>query len=204
MKETFCYRYTKSSAKHQRSSHSRYSRFNLKMAWHNGSWWPLYVPQWYSPKVSQHFFDPYSFTHILHGVVLYYLWFLLGFRPTVGFFIMFVFEFSWELLENSKSVIERYRKSSGTSAEYKGDSYQNIIGDLIACEVGYTISMLFHRVFGKFWLSAVFFVAVEFGLLLYMRDSLTVTLFTLIVPNESISKWQEKGVEDARKQESKQ
>lgn len=174
------------------------------MAWHNGSWWPLYVPQWYSPKVSQHLFDPYSFTHILHGVVLYYLWYLLGFSPAVGYLVMFAFEFSWELLENSKSVIERYRQSSGTSAEYKGDSFQNIIGDLIACEVGYTVSLLFHRVLGKFSLSIVFFVAVELGLVLYMRDSLTITLFTLIVPNESISKWQEKGVEDAKKQESKQ
>ena len=173
------------------------------MAWHNGAWSPLYVPQWYSPKVSQNMFDPYSFTHVLHGVVLYYLWYLLGFGPTVGYLVMFAFEFSWELLENSERVIKRYRESSGTSGEYKGDSYQNIIGDLIACEVGYSISVLFHVVLGKFWLSIVFYFVVEVALVVYMRDSLTITLFTLIKPNEGISKWQAEGVEIAKKAETK-
>ena len=44
------------------------------MAWHNGKWWPLYVPDWYHPRVSQHFFDPYSFLHILHGFIFFGLW----------------------------------------------------------------------------------------------------------------------------------
>lgn len=174
------------------------------MAWHSGAWWPLYVPQWYSPKVSKHLFDPYSFTHILHGVVLYYLWYLLGFGPAVGYLTMFALEFAWEWIENSKTVVERYRKTSGTSGEYNGDSFQNSIGDLIACEVGYTISLLFHYVLGKFWLSIAFYFVIEIGLLIYMRDSLTVTLVTLIKPNESISKWQAQGVEIARKAETKQ
>lgn len=146
----------------------------------------------------------YSFTHVLHGVVLYYLWVLLGFGPLVGYLVMFAFELSWELLENSESIIERYRQSSGTSGEYIGDSYQNIIGDLLACETGYTVSMVFHRILGKPWLSIVFYFVVEAGLLIYMRDSLTVTLLTLIRPNEKISKWQKEGVEIARRKESKE
>lgn len=174
------------------------------MAWHDGFWLPLFVPQWYSPKVSQYMFDPYSFTHVLHGVVLYYLWFLLGFGPTYGYLAMFVFEFSWEVLENSESIISRYRESSGTSGEYQGDSYQNIIGDLIACEVGYSISLLFHVVLGKFWLSIVFYFVVEVALLFYMRDSLTVTLLTLIKPSKSVSKWQEEGVKIAKKKEGQE
>jgi hypothetical protein len=131
------------------------------------------------------------------------LWYLLGFGPTVGYLVMFAFEFSWEVLENSERVIKRYRESSGTSGEYKGDSYQNIIGDLIACEVGYSISLLFHVVLGKFWLSIVFYFVVEVALVVYMRDSLTITLFTLIKPNEGISKWQAEGVEIAKKAETK-
>lgn len=172
------------------------------MAWHDGKWWPLYVPQWYSPRVSQHIFDPYSFTHILHGVVLYYLWYLLGFNSAAGFLVMFAFELLWEVIENSESVIKRYRESSGTSGEYKGDSYQNIIGDLIACQIGYAISFLFHVVLGKFYLSIAFYFVVEIGLLFYMRDSLTVTLLTLIKPNTTVRKWQEEGVEIARKEEN--
>lgn len=171
------------------------------MAWDNGAWWPLYVPQWYSPNVSRYFFDPYSFTHILHGVVLYYLWFLLGFGPEFGAVVMFVFEFTWEVVENSDAVVERYRSTSGTSQEYKGDSFQNIIGDLISCEIGYLISFVCHVILGKFWLSIVLYVVIEISLLFYMRDSLTVTLFTLISPNETISKWQAHGVEIARKAE---
>ena len=114
---------------------------------------------------------------------------------------MFVFELSWELAENSEKVIERYRQTSGTSEDYQGDSYQNILGDLIACQTGYILSGIFKSI-GMTWLSFAWYFVTEISLLFYMRDCLTLTFVTLIFPNEKISKWQVEGVEKARKEEN--
>ena len=172
------------------------------MAWHIGKWKPVYVPQWYSPFVSQHPFDPYSFTHILHGVLLFYVWHWFGLYPTTGFLAMFVFELTWEIAENSEKAIERYRQTSGTSADYEGDSLQNILGDLTACQTGYMVSWAFVAI-GMAWLSLLFYLVTEICLLIYMRDCLTITFLTLIFPNENISKWQNEGVIKAREEEKK-
>ena len=185
------------------------------MAWHKGKWWPVFVSQWYSPGVSQYMFDPYSFTHLLHGVAGFYIWFgLLHYAAGLdwflaclaGFGICFVIELAWELVENSECIIKRYRETSGTSANYEGDSYQNIIGDLIACQTGYGLSWIFSYACGNMpWLSGILSLVVylitEVCLLLYMRDCLTLTFCTLICKIEKVSKWQEEGVENARKKE---
>merc|ERR1719430_320279 len=44
------------------------------MAWHKGTWWPLYVKEWYAPKSSQHMFDPYSFCLLVLGLLFHLLW----------------------------------------------------------------------------------------------------------------------------------
>ena len=113
---------------------------------------------------------------------------------------MFAVEFSWELTENSERVIERYRQTSGTSADYEGDSYQNILGDLTACQTGYILSCIFKSI-GMAWLSFVWYLVTEICLVFYMRDCLTLTCVTLFFPNEKISKWQAEGVEKARTEE---
>ena len=171
------------------------------MAWHRGAWKPLYVPQWYNPKVSQHPFDPYSFTHISHGLLLYYVWKLLfGLRPETGFFVTLTFETTWEVIENSEFVINRYRETSGTSHQYEGDSFQNILGDLTACQTGYLISWLFDSN-GIPWISILLYVTSELVLLATMRDSLALTFLTLVFPIEKVTRWQEEGVNLARIQD---
>ena len=170
------------------------------MAWHKGEWKPIYCPQWYSPGVSQHPFDPYSFTHILHGVILFYVWHWLGFSYSVGFLVMFCVELTWELAENSERVIERYRQTSGTSEDYEGDSYQNILGDLTACQSGYILSSFFNAI-GMAKLSFIWYVVTEIVLIFYMRDCLTLTMVTLFFPNKKVSKWQQEGVKIAREKE---
>jgi hypothetical protein len=85
--------------------------------------------------VSQHFFDPYSFCHILHGFIFYGCWGWwpgLVFGPVwwwvwvVGAVLSLVGELVHELIENSECVINLYRNNSGTSSQYEGDSTQNI------------------------------------------------------------------------------
>jgi len=156
----------------------------------------------YQKIVSQHPFDPYSFTHVLHGVIFYYAWLWLGLSHIEGFVAMFCVELIWELVENSQRVIERYRQTSGTSSDYEGDSFQNILGDLVACQSGYILSLIFNGI-GMAPISFIWCVVTEIVLLCYMRDCLALTVVTLFFANEKISKWQQEGVEIARTKESK-
>src|SRR5215212_6576826 len=63
---------------------------------------------------SQHILDPYSLTHVLHGLIFY--WLLRPFSSRVGLhwrvFGALLLEIGWELLENSPWVIERYRQGT--------------------------------------------------------------------------------------------
>ena len=130
------------------------------MAWHKGVWWPLYTPAWYAPNVSQFMFDPYSFTHVLHGFIFQlFLGRLISFMQG-GFLVCILLELSWELLENSEFMIKRFRENSGTSGEYKGDSVQNIFGDLLACATGFIISTVFH-IQGIWWVGLIWIVVSE-------------------------------------------
>eukprot|EP00088_Acartia_fossae_P021824 TRINITY_DN23190_c0_g1_i1.p1 TRINITY_DN23190_c0_g1~~TRINITY_DN23190_c0_g1_i1.p1 ORF type:complete len:222 (-),score=26.43 TRINITY_DN23190_c0_g1_i1:91-726(-) len=179
------------------------------MAWHNGKWWPLYVPQWYHPRVSQHFFDPYSFMHIEHGFIFYGLW---GWWPElvwgytwwwvwiVGGVLNFLAELTHEIIENTPCIIQLFRNNSGTSSEYNGDAWQNIVGDLISCTFGwYVITVACHYEVCQYVIP-IWVVTTEIGLLLYMRDSPILVVIQLICPIEAIKKWQaEKVPEDGRK-----
>ena len=55
----------------------------------------------------------------------------------VGFTILLVLSFIFEVIENARCTIEKYREASGTSSDYDGDSYQNIIADLIVVQAGH-------------------------------------------------------------------
>ena len=94
------------------------------MAWHKGTWWPLYVKEWYAPKSSQHMFDPYSLCLLVLGLVFQLLWgtddcetWILGFLLALGL------ELVWEVIGNSQFVLKRIKNNSGTSGEYIGKGY---------------------------------------------------------------------------------
>jgi len=184
------------------------------MPWNNGAWWPIYVPEWWSPIVSRHPLDPYSFVHLQTGVICFYvfgypLWHFLGqdlvshnavpdlasWPLWVGFAILLVLSFIFEIIENARCTIEKYREASGTSSNYDGDSYQNIIADLIVVQAGYMISWLFLYLAVP-WMSAVWFVVVDTVLVLYMRDSVLM-FFNVFLKNKSIIQWQGDGVKIA-------
>ena len=68
---------------------------------------------------------------------------LLGVEPDfmswplwIGFAILLVLSFIFEIIENARCTIEKYREASGTSSDYDGDSYQNIIADLLVVQAG--------------------------------------------------------------------
>ncbi len=140
----------------------------------------------WSSHNSQHLVDPYFFTHVLHGVVLCGLLYLLPGRMSKAsrYLMAVVLEAGWEILENSPTIIERYRAAT-ISKDYFGDSIINSAGDLIACVVGYLLA----RQLG-FCRSIVFFLLTEICLLLTIRDSLLLNVLMLIWPLDAVRQWQ--------------
>lgn len=145
---------------------------------------------WYGlvrgPEVSQHFFDWYSFTHVVHGVLLYAIVALVAGRASkdLRFVIALCAETSWEILENTAMVIQRYRLAT-ISLHYYGDSVINSIGDLLATVLGYGLAGVL-----PVWLSITVVIGLEGMLALTIRDNLTLNLLMLLRPLESIKKWQ--------------
>lgn len=155
---------------------------------------PLVVPDWYYPRVSEHFLDPYSLTHVIHGYIFYYV----GgdhFKemPGLGFGFSLGVETLWEVFENSDLIINRYRETSGTSRQYEGDSVLNSVGDLLATSVGYWIAAIMDaNQMG--WVTLVLALVSEVGLLFYMRDNFFLTSMSQFIPVDSIASWQERGI----------
>jgi Protein of unknown function (DUF2585). len=135
---------------------------------------------------SQHLFDPYMFTHILHGVLFYWIMALVFPKMTAvrRLLIVVAAESAWEVLENTNAVIERYRAVT-ISLDYYGDSVANSLGDLFACAVGFIIAQKL-----KLWLSLVFFIAIELILIFWIHDSLLLNIVMLVYPVESVKEWQ--------------
>jgi hypothetical protein len=151
-----------------------------------GSWvpWSFEIN---SRHNSQHFFDPYSLTHILHGVIFYGLLSLYpGRRVPVGWraAMVAVIESGWELLENSPVIINRYRAAT-ISLDYFGDSVINSMSDVVFCLLGFAIAS---RIPAR--ASIALFVAIELGLLFWIRDNLTLNVIMLVHPIEAIRVWQ--------------
>jgi len=172
------------------------------MAWHNGKWWPLFVPEWYHPRASQHFFDPYSLLHVLHGFIYFGLWgwwfietifnailkskmknpedfidemfpdrlefsrdsrgiddlnedakekfrdnfaiYYVYWGMAIGVVLVVLAELLFKSFVNSEFNIIRMRSNSGTCEDYSGESYQNILGDIVAAVFGWYLVALCH------------------------------------------------------------
>ncbi len=139
-----------------------------------------------TPHTSQHLLDPYSLTHVLHGVVLYAgFWLVIRrVRWEARLAGAVMLEAGWEIIENSQTVIDRYR--AGTIAlGYDGDSVVNSLGDIGACALGFMLA----RTLPVRW-SVGLFVAVEVGLLVVYRDNLLLNVIMLIHSFDSIRTWQ--------------
>ncbi len=156
-------------------------------------WWcklgdyAIYVNEaWNSSHTSQHFFDPYTFTHVLHGVMFCWLASVLfsKFSASWQFFITIFAECAWEILENSNYIIQKYRENTA-SLDYFGDSILNSVGDVIACAVGFFIAYKL-----GWWKSFIFFLLTEIMLLIWIRDGLLLNILMLIYPFDSVKHWQ--------------
>jgi hypothetical protein len=155
-------------------------------------WWCQagdYLPwSWdiWSKHNSQHLIDPYSFTHVLHGILEFWLIGLVFRRMPLAWrmFLAIVIESTWEVAENSAYIIQRYREAT-ISLDYFGDSILNSISDILCCATGFVIGYKL-----KFWRSLALFVVTEVILIFWIHDSLLINILMLIWPIDAVKHWQ--------------
>jgi hypothetical protein len=146
----------------------------------------LWAGDIWSADNSQHLFDPYSFTHTLHGFVFFWVaaWLLphLSFGWQMGLAILV--EATWEVAENSEAIIQRYREVT-LALGYNGDTILNSLSDILLCGVGVVLA----RQLG-FRRTLALFMITEMVLILWIRDSLLLNVLMLLYPIDAIRDWQ--------------
>jgi hypothetical protein len=139
-----------------------------------------------SSDTSQLFGDPYSFSHVLHGIIFFWLLTLLFRKMSFQskFLTAMMIEIAWEILENSPFIINRYRTATA-ALDYYGDSILNSVADLIFCMLGFYMASKLHWK----W-SVVLFALIELIMLATIKDNLTLNVVMLLFPIQAIKNWQ--------------
>ena len=139
-----------------------------------------------SSENSQHVLDWYSFTHVIHGFVFYFLGSLLlpNTAVTTRQLLAMALEGSWEIIENTSFVIERYRAAT-ISLSYYGDSVVNSVSDTLMALLGFVLAYRLPVI-----ATIALALAIEVVLAFWIRDNLTLNIIMLIHPFDAIREWQ--------------
>jgi hypothetical protein len=143
-----------------------------------------------SSENSQHISDWYTFSHITHGFLFYWMAWCLSrvigpLRPVpIRFVLAVVVEAGWEILENTNFIIDRYREAT-IALDYYGDSILNSSFDVIFMSLGFLVAA---RIPGL----ATLVIALSFEIFtaVMIRDNLSLNILMLLWPVEAVKTWQ--------------
>jgi hypothetical protein len=149
----------------------------------------LWVGTVHGPDNSQHLADWYTPSHVIHGLLLFGLTWLLLRKRAVGLRLLaaVVVEAGWEIVENSPFVIDRYRHAT-MALGYTGDSVINSMSDISAMILGFLIARRL-----PVWATVGLALALELLTLAIIRDNLTLNVLMLLAPSDAIRAWQAGG-----------
>jgi len=145
---------------------------------------------------SQHLSDWYTPSHVIHGMLFFAFAWLLFSRWGLGgkdaaqwsFPLAVALEASWEVIENTPFIIDRYR-SVTVNWGYSGDSVINSMADIGWMSLGFYLAW-------KLPVRVTVALAIAAELLTgwIVRDNLTLNVVMLIYPFEFIREWQGAGL----------
>jgi len=100
------------------------------------------------------------------------------------FLAALLIEAAWEVTENTLFIIDRYRATTAAIG-YTGDSVINSLSDMVMMALGFLLARKL-----PVWSAVLLVVALEIIPLLAIRDNLTLNVWALIAPNQSLQSWQ--------------
>ena len=149
------------------------------------------VKFWYfdavSPENSQHIFDWYTPSHVIHGLLFYFVLWLLAPRLSFGTRLLLAvgIEATWEVVENTEFVINHYREVT-ISLDYYGDSVLNSVSDILFMVVGFLLAASL-----PVWITVLLAISLKLFVGVMIRDGLTLNVIMLLWPLDSIAQWQQ-------------
>ena len=146
----------------------------------------LWVGSRDSPRTSQMLLDWYSLSHIVHGLLFYAMLWLVLRRVDVNwrFLAALGIEATWEVIENTPMVIDRYRTATAALG-YTGDSVINSLSDITMMAIGFLAARKLPT-----WASIALLLVLELVPLAVIRDNLALNIWMLLAPNETLRSWQ--------------
>lgn len=138
------------------------------------------------PQQSQMLADWYSPSHLIHGLLFYWLLGLAfkGWSVARRFLGALTIEAAWEIAENTPMVIDRYREAT-MALGYSGDSILNSLSDIAMMALGFLIARK-----APVWASIAIAVGFELLTLAVIRDNLFLNVWMLLWPTDAIRIWQ--------------
>lgn len=139
----------------------------------------LWVGDPLSPETSQQLTDWYSFSHLIHGMILFWLlcWLAPDWPLPARLIAAMGIEIAWEIAENSPAVIRHYRQQA-LAVGYVGDSILNSLSDTAMMSGGFWLAL---RLSGRTVLGLA--VALEIFTAVMIRDNLSLNVINLVAPS---------------------